>query len=412
MAVRTPPQEVAEVVRAAVQPDCGSHRRAAVTAPARSPTADLSDVVLIRLHELTGVTVDPDAPDRPRPGRHAVAAGRRRGRSRTGWPRCTAVRGDVAVAGYALGGGLSWYARQHGLAAHSITGGGGRRWPTAAWCVPTRLRPDLFWACEAAAATSVSSPRWSCVCCPIADVYAGMLLWPGERARRRGAGLGRLDPHRSDTVTTSLRLMSFPPLPELPPFLSGRGSSWSTARCSSPTSERPRSCARCATLAPEMDTMARLPAARSPASTWIPRVRHPACPASIVLDELPAGGGRRSAGRRWDPESGTSLLVAEFRHLGGALDRPADAALASLPGRYLGFFLAIAPVPAAAEAGQRDATRAVAELARWSTGGRYLNFDDNVVEVSAAYPPAAWQRLQQIRTLVDPEQRLVANHPI
>lgn len=112
------------------------------------------------------------------------------------------------------------------------------------------------------------------------------------------------------------------------------------------------------------------------------------------------------------PGSGSSVLVAEIRHLGGAVARPADAAVATLPGAYLGFFLAIAPFPEAAAIGLADATRAVQALAPWGTGGRYLNFDDNVVEVPAAYGHQAWQRLQQIRAEVDPRGRMVANHPI
>lgn len=106
------------------------------------------------------------------------------------------------------------------------------------------------------------------------------------------------------------------------------------------------------------------------------------------------------------------MLAAEIRHLGGAVGRPADAAVATLPGNYLGFFVAIAPFPEAAAIGLADATRAVEALAPWGTGGRYLNFDDNVVEVSAAYGPDAWQRLQQIRAEVDPQRRMVANHGI
>lgn len=62
--------------------------------------------------------------------------------------------------------------------------------------------------------------------------------------------------------------------------------------------------------------------------------------------------------------------------------------------------------------GLADAARAVEALAPWASGGRYLNFDDNAVEVSAGYEASAWARLQQVREAVDPGRRMVANHPV
>ena len=200
-------------------------------------------------------------------------------------------------------------------------------------------------------------------------------------------------------------------MPELPPFLSGRklvvidgavlASDERAAELLAPLRE----------LAPEMDTFGRLPAAALTRIHMDPEGPTPSVSQSVVLRELPASAVDSllaAAG----PESGSSLLAAELRHLGGAMGRPADAALASVSGAYVGFFLGIAPTPEIAAAGLADATRAVAALSPWASGARYLNFDDNAVEVAAGYRPEAWQRLALVRERVDPNRRLVANHPV
>ena len=79
----------------------------------------LGDTVLLKLHELVGVAVDVERRTARVVGgtlwRDVIAAAAPHG--------LTALHGsspDVAVAGYALGGGLSFYGRRHGLAANSI----------------------------------------------------------------------------------------------------------------------------------------------------------------------------------------------------------------------------------------------------------------------------------------------------
>ena len=403
-------EEVVEIVRAAVAaglriaPQSSGHGAGAFAG------ADLSDVVLVRLHEFTGVSIDPER-------RLARVLGG------TLWQEVVeaaaphglaALHGsspDVAVAGYTLGGGVSWYARQHGLAAHHLRAvelvlADGRLVRADA-----EHEADLFWAVKGGGGSFGVVTALEFDLLPIPDVYAGMLLWPAELAAQvahRWAEWTRTVP---DTVTTSLRLMNFPPMPELPPFLSGRklvvidgavlASDERAAELLAPLRE----------LAPEMDTFGRLPAAALTRIHMDPEGPTPSVSQSVVLRELPASAVDSllaAAG----PESGSSLLAAELRHLGGAMGRPADAALASVSGAYVGFFLGIAPTPEIAAAGLADATRAVAALSPWASGARYLNFDDNAVEVAAGYRPEAWQRLALVRERVDLNRRLVANHPV
>ncbi len=402
--------DVIDIVRAAtaagfrIAPQSSGHGAGPFAA------ADLSDVVLVRLNEFTGVTIDPES-------RIARVLGG------TLWQTVVdaaaahglaALHGsspDVAVAGYTLGGGLSWYSRQHGLAAHHLR--------AVELVVPdgrliradAELEPDLFWAVKGGGGSFGIVTALEFDLLPIADSYAGMLLWPGERATEVAYRWAEWTRDLPDAVTSSLRLMNFPPMPELPPFLSGRrlvvvdgailASDEHAADLLAPLRE----------LAPEMDTFGRLPASALTRIHMDPEGPTPSVSNSAVLEALPPEAVETLLAVA-GPGSGSSLFSAEIRHLGAALSRPADAALASLPGEYLAFFVAIAPTPQIGAHGAADAARAAAAFGPWASGGRYLNFDDNVVDVSAGYPDAVWQGLESVRESVDPDRRLLANHPV
>ena len=110
--------EVSRVVRAAA--DHGLRVAPQSTGHAALPLVDRLDrTVLLRLHELTGVEVDPGRRVARVTGgtlwADVVAAAAPHG--------LTALHGssqDVGVVGYTLGGGIGWFARKHGLASSSV----------------------------------------------------------------------------------------------------------------------------------------------------------------------------------------------------------------------------------------------------------------------------------------------------
>lgn len=88
-----------------------------------------------------------------------------------------------------------------------------------------------------------------------------MLLWDRERAPevvRAWAAWTRSAPPE---VTTALRIMSFPPIPELPPFLSGRDLVIIDGAVLGPDGAAEDLLAPLRALGPEMDTFGRIPAA-------------------------------------------------------------------------------------------------------------------------------------------------------
>ena len=88
---------------------------------------------------------------------------------------------DIGVVAYTLGGGLSWLARQHGLAANQVTA---IEVVTAEGEV-TRATPsehtDLFWALRGGGGSFGVVTALEFTLFPYAEVYAGMSLWPYER---------------------------------------------------------------------------------------------------------------------------------------------------------------------------------------------------------------------------------------
>lgn len=406
--------EVAAVVTAAaaaglrVAPQSTGHGAAALG------EQDLADAVLVRLSEFTGVTVDADARTARILGgtlwQDVVAA-----TAQHGLTALHGSAGDVAVAGYVLGGGMSFYGREHGLAVNSIRAielvtPQGRH---LRCCI--HENPDLFWAVRGGGANLGVVTAIEIDLLPLADVYAGMLLWDRERApevTRTWLDWTRVAP---ESATTSLRVMSFPPLPELPPFLSGRDLVIIDGALLEDDAAAAEILAPLRALAPEMDTFGRIPAAGMLAVHMDPPAPTPSVAEHAVLgalDEEAVDGVAGALMAEVGPGTASGLMFAELRHLGGAFARPAEqgGALTAINGSYALFALAVAPTPQAAVAGKAAAFRVARALAPWSVTSLVPTFTDTRVDASRFFDGEDWARLAQLRDAHDPQRRMVANH--
>ena len=405
-------QEAAEVVVAAA----GAGLRVAPqsTGHAAGPLAEgsLADVVIVRTSEMTGVTIDPESRTARAEGgvlwQQVVEAAAPHG--------LAALHGsspDVAVAGYSLGGGIGWYARKLGLATNSVTAveivtadGSIRR-------VDARNDHDLFWAVRGGGGNFGLVTALEFTLYPIADAYAGMLVWDRAQADAVVREWARWSASAPDEVTTSLRVMSFPPMPELPEFIRGRQLVIidGAVLADDPTAESLLEPLR--TLAPEMDTFARVPAASLSRLHMDPEGPTPAVSGSVLLDGLPEEAVDAFLAEVGQGSTST-LLAAELRQLGGALGRPhhGAGALPRLDAAYAGFFVAIAATPEMAAQGLADARRLEQALAPWSSGRSFLNFTESRKDTRSAFDQDSFVRLGNVRATVDPEGVFVANHQI
>jgi hypothetical protein len=410
VAVPTSIEEVARIVTAAVglglriAPQSSGHGAAALGAQ------DLDDVLLMRLTGLTGVEVDADR-------RVARVLGG------TLWSEVAAATaplgltalhgsaGDVAVAGYVLGGGLSFYGRAHGLAAAHLQAAELVTASGELMRVSADENPEVLWALRGGGGGLGVVVALEIGLLPIGDVVAGMLLWDlshGPEVLRAWAAWTATAP---ETATTSLRFMRFPPMPELPPFLSGRSLVIIDGAVLEDDARAAEVLAPLRALQPEMDTFGRIPVEGMLAVHMDPPQPTPAVSDHALLTGLPEAAIEAMIAAA-GPGVASPLLSAELRHLGGALAVPQDGALDRLDAAYALFAVAAAPTPELAAAGIAGAAAIVEALRPWASPRAFLNFAERSIDVSTAFDAATWQRLREVRASFDPSGVWAAAHPV
>ena len=404
--------EVADVVRAAgelglrVAPQSTGHNAGPLAGQG------LDDVVLLQTRHLDEVTVDLDR-GVVRVGGGVtwdpvVAAAAAVGRS--------VLHGsspDVGVVGYTLGGGMGWYARQHGLSAHHVV---------AVELVDARgelvradadHHPELFWAVRGGGGSFGVVTALELRLLDHATAYGGMMIWDLTRAPEVLPAWAAWAEAAPDCVTTSLRLFRLPPLPELPDLLRGRELVVVDGAVLGSDEEAEAVLAPLRALAPEVDTFGRVPAEALVRVHMDPEGPTPATSGTLTLAELPG----EAVARMLDlvgPGRTSPLLMAELRQLGGALGRPHPDAgvLTHLEGAYVLFAGGIAATPETGAAVHAAAAELVAAMTPWGSDRTYLNFEEEPTDVSRGYAPEAWEVLQGVRSAVDPDGRFVGNHPV
>ena len=402
-------EEVGAVVRAAVAaglrvvPMTTGHGAGVLTDVA------LDDVVMLRMHRLTGVEIDPiNRTARVlggTPWADVVTAAQPHG--------LTAAHGsapDVGVTGYLLGGGLSFYGRRHGLAANLV------RAVELVTADGDVVRADgehhreLLWAARGGANVGIVV-AWEIELLPYADVYAGMLLWDRDRAPdvvRTWAAWSRQAP---ESVTTSLRVMSFPPLPELPPFLSGRDVVVIDGVVLENDEAADAVLAELRELAPEVDTFGRVPTAAVLDIHMDPPTPTPVATEYSMLgslDDRAVGALLAVVG----PGTESGLMIAEVRHLGGAFSRAVDdgGVCSRIEGEYALHTVAVVPVPELLPAARAAGTAVLDAMAPWTNGSLVPSFTER--REGAPLSAADRAELVRIRAASDPRGAVVANRDL
>ena len=376
------------------------------------PQGDLADALLIRTNRMDDVTIDPVA-RRARVGAGVLWEAVVEAAAPHGLAALHGSSPDVGVVGYSLGGGIGWLARRYGLQTSHITAAQLVTASGAIVEVDAEREPDLFWALRGGGGNVGVVTELEFELLPITEAYAGMMAWDWSQAERVLQRWAAWAPGATEDVTTSARIMQFPPLPEVPEFLRGRqlvvndgavlGEPEAAAEVLAPLRE----------LGPEIDMFGTVP---MPALTRIhgdPEQPVPSASATAMLSELPPAAVSafvRAAG----PGSGSSLLLAELRQLGGALSRPAPGggAVSRLDGEFVAFGLGLAFDGEMRDRSQMHADRLMDTLEPWAGGHLYLNFVEERIETAMAYETGVVERLRAIRAQVDPTGLFRANHEI
>jgi FAD/FMN-containing dehydrogenase len=403
-------QDVVEVVAAARE--LGLRVAPQATGHNARPLGPLDETILLRTGAMRGVHID---------------AARRRARVRAGalWQDVTARAGehglaalagsspDVGVAGYSLGGGLGWLGRRFGLQSNRLTAvelvTGDGRYVRA----DRDHESDLFWALRGGGGSFgiVTALEFELV--PVRSVYAGALVWDWRHAGPVLLRFSEWAPLATDLITTTARILQLPELPMVPAPLRGRQIVMVDGVYLGDPDDADKVLEPLRRLRPELDTFATMPAAA------LQRLHgDPEGPTAVVsehrmLTELSRDAVEAfvtAAGAR----SGSSLLAAELRQLGGALGRRPEihGATSHLDGAFAMFAAGLAVNDEMALSNMASARQLATALEPWCGARSYLNFEEHPSGAARFFDEETHSRLRSIKALVDPRSLIHANHPI
>jgi len=320
---------------------------------------------------------------------------------------------DVGVVGYSLGGGIGWLARKYGMQTNAITAVELIAADGSAVRTDRDHDPDLFWALRGGGGNFGVVTALEFALHPVSEVYGGALVWDWNESERVVARWAEWAPTAPDEISTSARILQLPPLPEIPEPIRGRQIVMIDGAYCGDFAEAERVLAPLRELAPEIDMFGPMPTPALVRLHGDPEQPVPAASGHAMLSELPADAVHafvEAAG----PDSGSPLLVAELRQLGGALGRVPDehGALPKLDAEFAMLGVGIAATPELGVAIAAHAHGLAEAMGPWSTGGNCLNFSEEPTDTRTGYTPDAYRRLQDIRRQVDPDGVFHANHPI
>ena len=320
----------------------------------------------------------------------------------------------VGAVGYTLGGGMGWLARKYGLSADSVvrfevvTAQGERL------SVSEDMNSDLFWGMRGAGGALALVTGMEIKLYPVTMVYGGTIIYPAEDASEVLRFFREWTQYVPDEWTTSVALMNLPPLPELPPFLSGKSvvmvngcyvgdpkigqmmaQAWMDWKAPIVSTFAPMSFGNVASIS--NDPIDPLPGRSSGA--WMADLSDDAIE-TLVRFTFPQGAP-------------PTVVKTEVRHAGGAMARvdSESAAYSNRDAQFIMQTVGVTPTPEAVIAVEQYVREFKATLKPHLTGGTYLNFLEGEEKYASAGRSLAEEKMARIAKLkakYDPQNRL--NH--
>ena len=402
--------DVVALVRAAR--DAGLRVSVQATGHNAAAYPDLDRTLLISTALMRGVEIDP-ATRIARVEAGAIWADVAAPAAAAGLAALQGSAHDVGVVGYSLGGGVSFLARKHGLAAERVraieiaTDGGELR------RVDADNDPDLFWALRGGGGNFGVVTALEIELLPLESIYAGALFFPPERAGEVLRAWREWTATVPDEMTSVGRLLAFPPFEEIPEPMRGNAFAIVETFWLGDESEGADLIAPLRALGPVMDTVETIGFEALLEVHMDPPEPVPYLGDHQMLADLDEAAIDRVLARSL-PVLGPVLLGVEFRHIGGALARtePGGGSIGALDGEFMTYAVGMLAEPAA-EQPLRAALAGVREaLAPVDAGSHYLNFAEAPVEAETIYGAERLARLREVKRRYDPSGLFRGNHPI
>src|SRR3954447_3616165 len=306
---------------------------------------DLSDAVLVRMHQLRDVQIDVEAQE-ARVGAGAIWEDVVQPAAEHGFAVLHGSSPDVGVAGYTLGGGMGWLARKHGFAANSLSAielvtadGEFHR-------VDHTHERDLFFALRGGGGNFGVVTAFEFTLIPLETVYAGWLVFPWERSEEVLAAWRDWTETTPDEITSAGRILQLPPLEVIPEPMRGRNLAVIEIAYIGDEESGRELVAPLLALEPELSTLATMPITGLIRLHNDPEGNTPGIGDGSVMASLPDEAIRALVAAA-GPGSGSPFISVELRQLGGALGRPTPyaGALSHIEGQFLLFSVGLAFTP-------------------------------------------------------------------
>ena len=376
--------------------------------------ADLSDTIMMRTSALREITVDP-ARNVVKVGAGVLGRDLAAVLSPHGLAASLGSGPTTGVAGFTMFGGVGVLGRAVGFMANQVVAA------DVVTADGTRLRcdadahPDLLWALRGGSGGYALVTHLELRLDRVPELFGGQVVWPAAAApgvfgawRDWTAGL-------PPEMSSSVAVISLPPLPEVPEPLRGTRVATVTACYAGPAGGGAAALGElmARTSAPLVNACRPLTPADL-GNLWnVPGTPIPSRIRGELLNGLPdeaVGELLGLAGQ--DPRS--PLAMAEVRHLGGmfAQDPPGGGAIGRCEAPYLLESLGLAETPEADEAVRHTQQALSAALGPWTTGMTLPGFAQPPQDTAKrVYPPATRDRLRRVKDRYDPGGVILPSFP-
>ncbi|WP_158564048.1 FAD-binding oxidoreductase [Jiangella anatolica] len=317
----------------------------------------------------------------------------------------------VGAVGYTLGGGIGLLLRRYGFAADSIVAADVVTADGSLVRAAADENPDLLWALKGGGGNFGVVTSLEVRLYEVPTVHNGMMIYPGARAGEVLRAWAEWTSGVSDDVTSAVMVMTFPPLPAVPEPL--RGQHVAMVRATVADGDASAVDALRDTLgAPLVD--------RFGPQTYL----EAALSGNEPTDPMPTAGRSTAFTELSDAAiDGLIELVApgspvpgvDIRHLGGAAAKDEDSPLSHRDTRFVAAANALAATPEQRAAVQDRLDSGFAALAPHSGPVGVFNFlapGSSPEVVEAAFAPAAYQRLRDVKRTWDPQNVFQYTHNI
>ncbi|MFF7858134.1 FAD-binding protein [Streptomyces sp. NPDC007904] len=325
---------------------------------------------------------------------------------------------DAGAVGYTVGGGLPVLGRTYGYAAdlvrsfEVVTPDGLPREADPAH------EPELFWALRGGKGNVGVVTSMVTELLPLRTVFGGGLHSPGENAEALLKAWAEWTRTVPEEMCSAFGILRLPPIPQLPEPL--RGGFWARVAITwtGDPDEGEQLLAPIRAAAPvAVDLVEEMPYTAMDRIYMEPQDPLPARESCLLLRELTADAIRAFLDEVGPDVPDCPLLVAQIRHMGGALARPARAedAICARDAHHLLETVAVLPSPPVAAAVERATASLHTAMAPYGTGRTMVNIHGtpgDAADRARAWTPEVYDRLRRAKRTYDPHNLLRFGHTV